>query len=101
MSLLPLIAPFLQFRGLNAQSTVDANGISLDQKILNTERMILTPQELGFVVQNCTLFSDANPNQGEESSAEWIRIVFHDFITHNVTTGQGSVKSISLLGGIC
>jgi hypothetical protein len=100
MLLLPLIALFLQFRGLNAQSTVDANGISLDQKILNTERMILTPQELGSVVSNCTLFAFANPNQGEESSAEWIRIVFHDFVTHNVTTGKGSVKSIFLLGGI-
>jgi hypothetical protein len=100
MFLLPLVSLFLQFQALDAQSTVDENGISLDQKVLNTERMILTPQELGSVVQNCTLFAFANPNQGEETSAEWIRIVFHDFVTHNATAGTGLVKSTSLLGRI-
>lgn len=91
MLLLLLIAFFSQFHGLFCQA-LDSNGVSLADKVLQMERMILTPQELLFDVTPCSLLAFANPASGEQTSAEWVRILFHDFITANVTAGTGSVQ---------
>ncbi|TAQ86696.1 generic peroxidase [Chlorociboria aeruginascens] len=89
--LLPvLLALFTQIQGLNGQ--VDANGITLDEKILAMERQILQPFTLVSVVTPCSVNFNDNPERGEQTSAEWVRIVFHDSITANIE-GPG-------LGGI-
>ena len=80
--LLPLlITLFSQFQGLLCQTTVDANGISLNDKIEAMERMLLTPQQPLSIITPC---NRKNPLSGEQTAAEWIRIIFHDTVTHNV-----------------
>ena len=37
-------------------------------------------------------------NSGEQTAAEWARIVFHDFVTANVAAGTGYVICIDILG---
>jgi hypothetical protein len=90
MLLLLFITLFAQFQGIFCQ-TVDANGVSINDKILQMERMLLTPQQLLSVVTPCNVNAFANPDAGEQSSAEWTRIIFHDSITANFTAGTGSV----------
>ncbi|RFU35541.1 hypothetical protein B7463_g815, partial [Scytalidium lignicola] len=91
MLVLTLFALFSLFHGLNSEP-VDANGITLSEKIEALERQILNPTTLVFVVTPCSINSNDNPNRGEQTSAEWVRIVFHDMITANIE-GPG-------LGGI-
>jgi hypothetical protein len=62
---------------------------------------ILVEQALAFTVpiSPCNKFVDevdslppsAPPNTGEQSSAEWVRLIFHDFITADVAAGTGYV----------
>jgi hypothetical protein len=84
-----LITLFLQFHGLNGQS-VDENGISLYDKLEQMERHLLEFQGLETSVTPCKFFQTGDPNSGEQTSAEWIRIMFHDAITHNKADGTGS-----------
>jgi hypothetical protein len=96
MLLLTLTALFLQFQGLTCQTTIppDANGITLDEKILAVERLLLTPGKIMFPVTPCNqTLSGPFPNDpgytGDQTAAQWVRTVFHDFITANVTAGTG------------
>jgi hypothetical protein len=52
MLFLTLITLFLQFQGLASQG-LDANGISLDEKVLAIERLLLTPGTIIFPVFPC------------------------------------------------
>lgn len=40
-------------------------------------------------------FASNGSDRGEQSSAQWTRIVFHDFVTANVTAGTGYVELIT------
>jgi hypothetical protein len=59
------------------------------------ERILLSPitsqnHLIAATVNPCTAFA-GSPALGEQSSAEWVRIVFHDFITADVAAGTGFV----------
>ena len=73
--MLPLVlAPLLfLFQGSNAQA--DANGVTLAEKAESIELRLLQPGTLDFAVSPCSnLFMD-NPNKGEQSAAQWVRLV--------------------------
>jgi hypothetical protein len=95
--LLPiLVALFSLFQGLNSQA-VDINGITLAEKVEEVERQMLNPFTLFNVVTPCSINSFDSPTRGEQTSAEWVRIVFHDMITANVAgPGLGFVTFLSL-----
>ena len=90
MFFIALISLFLQFRGLVAQA-LDSNGVSLDQKVLAIERLLLTP---GTVISPVTPCSNAingadGSVSGNQIAAQWVRTVFHDFVTADVAAGTG------------
>jgi hypothetical protein len=82
-----LVSLLALFQAVKAQ--VDVNGVSLADKVLWMERQLLTPGKMDFPVTPCSFLLNDNPNRGEQTSAEWVRIIFHDVITHNVTAGTG------------
>ena len=92
MLLLALVTLFAQFQGLNAQ--VDANGLTLADKAEAVELRLLQPGSIDFGVSPCSnnLFQD--PAQGEQTAAQWTRIVFHDAITANIAAGTGLVQHV-------
>ncbi|KAH8676486.1 heme peroxidase [Tricladium varicosporioides] len=82
--LLPILATaFTFFQGLNGQA-VDINGITLYEKLEEMERQMLNPFTLVSVVSPCSVNFNDDPNRGQQTSAEWVRIVFHDMITKNI-----------------
>jgi len=89
LSLYLLITFLFQLQSSNGQS-VDENGISLYDKLEQMERNLLQFQGLETSVNPCKFFQTGNPNSGQQTSAEWIRIVFHDAITHDKASGTGS-----------
>lgn len=78
-----LFASFAIFRCLNGQA-VDINGITLYEKIEAMERQILQPFTLNSLVSPCSVNFGDSPNRGQQTSAEWVRIVFHDVITKGI-----------------
>jgi hypothetical protein len=92
MLFLTLLVLFLQFQGLACQ---DANGITLDEKVLAVERLLLSGGTIIFPVTPCYFILNGPPQpssttmMGDQTSAQWVRTVFHDFITANVTAGTG------------
>lgn len=76
------------FRSLTAQ-VADPNGVTLADKTLQFERLLLNPFGLNSIVEPCSKLFDGDPKSGETTSAEWIRIVFHDFATADVAAGTG------------
>jgi hypothetical protein len=83
-----LVLLFFQFSRFNCQ-LVDANGIALYDKLEEMERIMLEESSLEAFVTPCTSFFTGDPNSGELSAAEWVRIVFHDAITGDITAGTG------------
>ncbi|KAK6610596.1 WSC domain-containing protein [Botrytis cinerea] len=49
----------------------------------------------GFVkgVSPCLNYALGSSNQGEQTSAQWVRFAFHDFVTANTTTGTGGMDA--------
>jgi len=93
MLLLTIITLFLQFQAFTCQS-LDGNGISLDEKVLAIERLMLTPGTIDFQVAPCGFLLNGPPADspdfpGDQTAAQWVRTVFHDFITADVATGTG------------
>jgi hypothetical protein len=77
---------------LKAQS-VDSNGITLAEKVEYMERQLVDPTVLNSVVAPCGGHNFADPRLGEQTAAEWVRIVFHDAITKGIEgPGLGYVK---------
>jgi hypothetical protein len=79
--LLPLV-PLIH--ALDPKTVIDANGVSLFDKIEAIERQLLNPQVLNSLVVPCSLNAQADPHEGQQTSAEWTRIVFHDVITKGI-----------------
>lgn len=78
-----LFALAAAFHGLNAQA-VDAFGITLYEKVEALERQLLDPATLNSLVTPCSVNFGDNPFRGQQTSAEWVRIVFHDVITKGI-----------------
>ncbi|KAK6587424.1 hypothetical protein PZA11_000714 [Diplocarpon coronariae] len=38
-------------------------------------------------------FAEGGPNQGEQTSAQWVRFAFHDFVTADVAAGTGGLDA--------
>ena len=60
MLFIAILAFFLQFQSLNCQ-VLDANGVSLDEKVLYIERLMLTPGSIDFQVGPCNSFLNGPP----------------------------------------
>ncbi|KAF2735068.1 heme peroxidase [Polyplosphaeria fusca] len=94
MRFLSVVAFGLHFRGLLSQ-TLDANGVSLDDKVLAIERVLLTPGTIDFPVTPCDFNLNSAPNNisGDQTAAQWVRTVFHDFITADTKAGTGGLDA--------
>lgn len=68
---------------INAQ-TVDSLGITNYEKVEAIERQLLDPFTLNSLVSPCSVNFGDDPNRGEQTSAQWVRIVFHDAITKGI-----------------
>ncbi len=90
MLVILLLTLCLYFQRLAAQ-TLDVNGISLAEKVLAIERLLLTPGTIIFPVTPCNLTLNGPPPEisGAQTAAQWVRTVFHDFITADVAAGTG------------
>ena len=79
MLFIAIITFFLQFQGLSCQ-VLDANGVSLDEKVLYIERLMLTPGSIDFQVGPCDFLLNGPP---PETSGDLVRLslfnlaVFH------------------------
>jgi len=77
-------------KALDPTTVFDANGFSLWEKIEAVERQLLNTATLNSLVTPCSFdfnnqFGNLGPSvRGQQTSAEWIRTVFHDVITKNV-----------------
>ncbi|KAG9233260.1 heme peroxidase [Amylocarpus encephaloides] len=71
-------------QALDPKSVSDANGITLWEKIEAMERQLIEPGTLVSLVSPCGTNFGAPPFEGQQTSAEWIRLVFHDCITKNI-----------------
>ncbi len=93
MLLFTIITLFLHFQRSNCEIP-DANGIYLAEKVLAIERLMLTGGTIDFQVSTCDFALNAplpgfpGPT-GDQTAAQWVRTVFHDFITANVSAGTG------------
>jgi hypothetical protein len=67
MLVFSLITLFWQIPGLAAQAfPLDANGISLDEKVLAIERLLLTPGTIIFPVDPCNEILNGPPGNGPD-----------------------------------
>jgi len=103
MMLLPIfVTLLLQFTLLIRCDAVDQYGVSLYDRLEAMERFLLNTDNVVVSVNPCSFFRTVSPigspNSGEQTSAEWVRIVFHDAVTANVAAGTGSI-SPDLLNG--
>ncbi|KAG9227959.1 heme peroxidase [Amylocarpus encephaloides] len=83
MKLTLVLALLAQANGIYGQA-VDANGITLYEKIEEMERQILQPFTLNSLVSPCSNNQNGPPEEQEQTAAQWVRILFHDVITKNV-----------------
>jgi hypothetical protein len=92
---IPFVLSVLLHLSVSNSQAVDQYGISLYDKMEVMERILLSPitsqnHLIAATVNPCTAFA-GSPALGEQSSAEWVRIIFHDFITADVAAGTGFV----------
>ena len=62
-------------------------GITLQERISEMEEIMLSEELLINPILPCN--KTFPQNSGEQSAAEWVRIVFHDFVTADVAAGTG------------
>lgn len=55
---------------------------------------------IGAVSPCSNYFQDRTGIEGEQSSAQWVRLVFHDFVTADVAAGTGYEASWDVLNAI-
>lgn len=78
-------------------ATAQTNGIDLRDRMEEMEHILVDntgTNSDGFVnavtpCSNYVGFASNTTIRGEQSSAQWVRIAFHDFVTGNVSTGLG------------
>lgn len=71
---------------LDPTTVFDSNGISLWEKIEEMERLVLNNAAFNELVNPCTFDIGSGPFQDtqQQTSAEWVRIIFHDVITKGI-----------------
>lgn len=57
-----------------SSDALDANGVSLQDRVESLERILLTPFGLDSVVIPCSLIFDDSSLSGEQTAAEWTRV---------------------------
>jgi hypothetical protein len=104
MLLTILITLLVQFPVLIRCDAFDEYGVSLYDRLEVMERLLLNIDNVVVSVNPCSFFRTSFPvgsaNSGEQTSAEWVRIVFHDSITANVVVGTGLVPLMLLQNDI-
>ncbi len=78
-------------------ATAQRNGIDIRDRMEEMEHILVDnagTNSDGFVdaVTPCSNYVGFASNatiRGEQSSAQWVRIAFHDFVTGNMSTGLG------------
>lgn len=86
LSLLPLLAGPASaiLDGIDARDVYEEmEHIFVDNSGTNSDGFI------GAVTPCSNYFQDRTGVEGEQSSAQWVRLVFHDFVTANITEGTG------------
>ena len=73
-------------------SAAQQRGITLQDRISNMEEIMLNENLLIAPLLPCGI--NAPASSGEQTAAEWVRIVFHDFVTANVAAGTGCVSPL-------
>ncbi|TVY40053.1 WSC domain-containing protein [Lachnellula occidentalis] len=90
------LLPLLMF---STGSFSQLNGIDIRDKMEEMEHIWVDNNGAnadGFVgaVSPCTNYVGRNgPNEGEQSSAQWVRTVFHDSVTANLAAGTGGLDA--------
>ncbi|KUJ07877.1 heme peroxidase [Mollisia scopiformis] len=101
MSLYSCLFSLTSFSILFGIVNAQTNGISLRDKMEEMEHIWVDNAGInsdGFVnaVTPCSNYvgfaSDAT-DRGEQSSAQWVRVAFHDFVTGNLSTGLGGLDA--------
>jgi hypothetical protein len=66
----------------------------MQDKIDTMDDLMLTEVAFDLVISPCDIFTGRSnisllPGTGERTSAEWVRMVFHDFVTADGEAGTG------------
>jgi hypothetical protein len=56
---------------------------------------------IGAVTPCSNYFQDKTGIEGEQSSAQWVRMVFHDFVTADINAGTGYVLPMPISPESC
>jgi hypothetical protein len=69
-------------------------GITMQDKIDAMDDLMLEESTFDLAVSPCDVFTGPSnpllqPGTGEQTSAEWVRMIFHDFVTADVEAGTG------------
>lgn len=91
------------FLTLAASSLVQAdfNGVTTQERMEELEHIMV--DNGGFnsdgafgAITPCSVYSfpgGSSQDQGEQTTAEWIRVIFHDFVTGDVSSGVGGMDA--------
>jgi hypothetical protein len=71
-------------------------GITMQDKIDAMDDLMLQENAFTDTISPCDIFTGRSnisllPGTGEQTTAEWVRLIFHDFITADVEAGTGCV----------
>ena len=94
MSLLIFFVPFLQLL-LAAQVQFTQRNSMEEMEHLLIDNFDTNSNGFIAAVSPCTNyigFASDPGDRGEQTSAQWVRFGFHDFVTADVATGTGSVS---------
>jgi hypothetical protein len=85
MLFITILALFLQFQSLYAQAVIpDPNGVSLAEKILAIERLMLIPGTIDFQVAPCEFVLNGPPPGFPDQSGDQVWCLFGNFLRPNV-----------------
>jgi hypothetical protein len=73
-----------------AAAVRDVNGVTLAEKMEGMDKVLVESQVPGLV-SPCSVYSSGRATLGEQTSAQWMRVAFHDVITADVQQGIGFV----------
>ena len=68
----------------------DINGVTMQEKMEGMDK-VLVESQVASIITPCSVFATGRFTAGEQSSAEWVHIVFHDAITADFEEGTGYV----------
>jgi hypothetical protein len=92
MLLITILTLLLQFQGLNGQA-LDANGISLAEKVLAIERLMLTPGTIDFQVAPCDFVLNGPPPGFPGPSGDQVCLIL--MLNFHFSVGGRSVEAAS------